>query len=107
MSSNSAKLLRISRDGAIRTPEAPNALSRVSGASNQEELSRNSISYLGPMGCLPMEEELMSTFLHRPKLLLGLNELGAGPLARWILLHLHLQGCNTAMKPSLYLPCLC
>ena len=107
MSSNSAKLLRISRDGAIRALEAPNALSRVTGASSQEELSQNSISYLGPLGCLTMEEELMSTFLHRPKLLLGLNKLGAGPLARWILLHLPLQGCNSTMKPSLYLPCLC
>ena len=80
MSSNSAKLLRISHDGAIRASETPTALSRVTGASSQEELSRNSISYLGPLGCLTMEEELMSAFLRHPKLLLGLNELGACPL---------------------------
>ena len=102
MSSNSAKLLWISRDGAIRAPEAPNTLSRVTGASNQQELSRNSISYLGPLGCLATEEELVSPFPRHPQLLLSLNELRASPLARWTLLYLPLQRCNTTMEPPLY-----
>ena len=81
VSSNSTKLHRICRDGAIRTTEAPNALSQVTGASNKKELSRNPISNLGPVGRLSVEKELMPAFLNHPKLLLGLNELGAYPLA--------------------------
>ena len=107
VSSNSTKLHRISRDGAISATEAPNALSRVRGADNQKELSRNPISDLGLLGRLTMEEELMSTFLYHPELLLGLDEMGTCPLTRGMLLNLPLQRCNTTMKPSLYLPCLC
>ena len=90
MSSNSTKLHWISRDGAIRVMEAPNALSRVSGASNKKELSRNPISDLGPMGRLTMEEELMSAFLRHPKLLLGLDEARICPLTLGMLLNLPL-----------------